>query len=149
MNLCDVPVYTFKILQYLHVFGRLYEYNNIMYNIQRAGKPQTKTYYNTVCCAHTYIIYRKIKYYYSFNVNNPVNTCQHLLINYPAVSRRHRARPCRVQHHILYYYYYHTHYTIIIIFMYIHPIIMVEYLFVIVHFRVLNHAVIIVCESEK
>lgn len=28
----------------------------------------------------------KIKYYNSFNVNNPKNTCQHLLINYPAAT---------------------------------------------------------------
>lgn len=98
----------------------------------------------------TYIyiyIYEKIKYYYSFNVNNPVNTCQRLLINYPAARRRHLAR-VRVVYSIAYYY---THYYYNI-YVYtracIHPIIIVEYLFVIVHFRVLNHVVMIVCESK-
>jgi len=88
----------------------------------------------------------KIKYYYSFNVNNPVNTCQRLLINYPAARRRHLVR-VRVVYSIAYYYthyYYNIYYTRACI----HPIIMVEYLFVIVHFRVLNHAVMIVCESK-
>lgn len=92
--------------------------------------------------------YEKTKYYYSFNVNNPVNTCQRLLINYPAARRRHRAL-VRVVYSIAYYYYTHYYYNI---YAYtrvrIHPIIMVKYLFVIVHFRVLNHVVMIVCESK-
>jgi len=62
-------------------------------------------------CAY---IYGKIKYYYSFNVNNLANTCQLLLINYPAVRRRHRTRPY-VVYSIPYYYYYHYTYTIICI----------------------------------
>lgn len=76
----------------------------IIYNIfnARASRRRKPYYYNyiTIPFVVRLYVYGKIKHYYSFNVNNPTNTCQRLLINYPAVlrRRRHRTRPRCVQH---------------------------------------------------
>lgn len=113
MYLLEVPIYYMyihniyiqNILQYSYASVRIW-YMNIMiiiYNIfnARASRRRKAYYYNYITIpfvVHLYV-YGKIKPYYSFNVNNPTNTCQRLLINYPAVlRRRHRTRPRCVQH---------------------------------------------------